>query len=173
MISDFFCFLLVYQYGFSSYFFFFTTTHICLCCCHFEKQLRKQLGRDSTYAGTTCVVVLAFGNDLWIGNAGDSRAVVCAVDPTNSDFVVRLASVFFLLFRVLHCTEEVDTRWHTFKIIFFVPCGSSFCLVALGALLFSLRHDSRAASYLLTILRWRKTCLWTKSPTCQRSGSGC
>ena len=55
----------------------------------FPKQLRKQLGRDSTYAGTTCVVVLAFGNELWVGNAGDSRAVVCAVDPTNDDFVVR------------------------------------------------------------------------------------
>ena len=53
-----------------------------------DADLRRVLAREATYAGTTCVVVLAIGNVLVIANAGDSRAVVGSVDPAAPGRVV-------------------------------------------------------------------------------------
>ena len=44
-----------------------------------DHDLRRIMAREATYAGTTCVCVLAVGDRLIIANSGDSRAVVGAV----------------------------------------------------------------------------------------------
>jgi serine/threonine protein phosphatase PrpC len=53
-----------------------------------DNDLRKFLSRESTFAGTTCICVLAVGDTLVIANAGDSRAVLGMVDPTSANRVI-------------------------------------------------------------------------------------
>ena len=49
-----------------------------------DGDLRKKLGREATYAGTTMILVLAVNDMLFIANCGDSRAVIGTVP--NADF---------------------------------------------------------------------------------------
>jgi len=50
--------------------------------------IRKFLGKDAAYSGTTAVCCLVMGKEIYTANAGDSRAVVCGVDPDNLDRVI-------------------------------------------------------------------------------------
>lgn len=42
-----------------------------------DNSLRADPSINAELSGTTAVVVLMIGNELWIGNSGDSRAVIC------------------------------------------------------------------------------------------------
>jgi serine/threonine protein phosphatase PrpC len=50
--------------------------------------IRRALAQDALYAGTTVVACLVVGKDIYTANCGDSRAVVCGVDPNDRDRVV-------------------------------------------------------------------------------------
>ena len=41
------------------------------------------MGTDVRYSGSTCVSVLTYGRHLYIGNVGDSRAIIIRQDPDN------------------------------------------------------------------------------------------
>jgi serine/threonine protein phosphatase PrpC len=60
-----------------------------------EKQLVAVQEIDSTCSGTTAVAVILKGNQMWVANAGDSRAVVASAgeDPDGHLMVTELTEV--------------------------------------------------------------------------------
>ena len=41
------------------------------------------MGTDVRYSGSTCVSLMTYGNHLFIGNVGDSRAIIIKQDPDD------------------------------------------------------------------------------------------
>uniref|UniRef100_A0A7S2RGY9 PPM-type phosphatase domain-containing protein n=1 Tax=Rhizochromulina marina TaxID=1034831 RepID=A0A7S2RGY9_9STRA len=52
-----------------------------------DRSLRSKLRREAMYAGTTCIAVLAVGNELFSANSGDSRAVLGSWDDEIGEMV--------------------------------------------------------------------------------------
>lgn len=55
-----------------------------------DRELRMHTNIDCFCSGTTAVTLIKQGQDLVIGNVGDSRAILCTRDPDNSLVAVQL-----------------------------------------------------------------------------------
>lgn len=66
------------------------------------------MGTDVRYSGSTCVSLLTYGRHLFIGNVGDSRAIIIKQDPDDSKRKYFVAPINLSSFR-LHC-KAIDQR---------------------------------------------------------------